>query len=88
MLPLFSQLDGDFATTVHSPPTIAFVPQHAVPNRSINVPLQDFKNMVDLRPLLASGNLDDVAHNVLERLSSMESIAWCRVTVPAQSCSN
>ncbi len=60
--------------------TLAYVLQHladAVPNRSIDVPLQDVKNlnMVDLRPLLASGNFDDVAHTVLERLSSSESIA-------------
>jgi len=42
----------------------------SVPTRSIDVSLEEIKrlNMVDLRPLLASGNFDDVAHTVLERL--------------------
>jgi hypothetical protein len=60
--------------------TLAFLLQHlgdSVPNRLIDVPPEEIKrlNMVDLRPLLASGNYADVAHTVLERLSSGESIS-------------
>jgi hypothetical protein len=60
--------------------TLAYLLQHlgdSVPNRSIDVPLEEIKrlNMVDLRPLLASSNFDDVARTVLERLSSGESIS-------------
>ena len=59
---------------------LAFLLKHlgdSVPNRSIDVPLEEIKrlNIVDLRPLLASGNFDDVARTVLQRLSSGESIS-------------
>ena len=48
----------------------------AAPNGSINVDHDIIKklNMVDLRPRLASGQYAAVAHSVLERMSSSESI--------------
>jgi len=58
--------------------TLAFLLQHVgdpVPNRSIDVPLEEIKrlNMVDLRPLLASGNFDDIMHTAQLELSPSES---------------
>jgi hypothetical protein len=49
---------------------------NAVPTRPFNVHFQEIKrlNMVDLRPLLASGQFATVAQTVVERLSSSESI--------------
>ena len=48
----------------------------AVQNRSFDVSVEEIKglNMVDLRPLLVSGQYANVAHTVLERISANESI--------------
>jgi len=49
---------------------------NAAPDRSVTVEVNNIKklNMVDLRPQLALGHYAAVAHSVLERISSSESI--------------
>ena len=61
--------DGTLAVVLH-------YLANAAPDRSVTVHCEEIQKlkMVDLRPQLASGQYDAVAHSVLERISSSESI--------------
>lgn len=65
--------------------TLAHVLLHlanAVPDHPRSVRLEDIRNlnMLDLRPLLESGEYDNVARTVLERLCPSESLYNARCT--------